>query len=47
MAMLLLDGPDKAVTLHMTYGVVMFSIVVQGWSIARLFSGDRLSRLLR
>jgi NhaP-type Na+/H+ or K+/H+ antiporter len=47
MAMLLLDGPDKAVTLRMTYGVVMFSIVVQGWSIARLFSGDRLSRLLR
>jgi NhaP-type Na+/H+ or K+/H+ antiporter len=31
----------------MTYGVVMFSIVVQGWSIARLFSGDQLSRLLR
>jgi CPA1 family monovalent cation:H+ antiporter len=47
MAMSLPNGPDKPVILHMTYGVVMFSIVVQGLSIARLFSAERLSRLLR
>jgi len=47
MAMSLPDGQDKAVILHMTYGVVMFSIIVQGLSISRLFSADRLSRLLR
>jgi CPA1 family monovalent cation:H+ antiporter len=47
MAMSLPDGPDKPVILHMTYGVVMFSIIVQGLSIARLFSAERLSRLLR
>jgi len=47
MAMSLPDGPDKPVILHMTYDVVMFSIIVQGLSIARLFSAERLSRLLR
>jgi NhaP-type Na+/H+ or K+/H+ antiporter len=31
----------------MTYGVVMFSIIVQGLSIARLFPAGRLLRLLR
>ncbi len=46
MAMSLPDSPEKAVILHMTYGVVAFSIIVQGLTISRFFSADQLKRLL-
>jgi NhaP-type Na+/H+ or K+/H+ antiporter len=46
MAMSLPDSPEKAVILHMTYGVVAFSIIVQGLTISRFFSTDQLKRLL-
>jgi Na+:H+ antiporter len=46
MAMSLPESPEKPVILHMTYGVVAFSMLVQGSSIGRLFSSDRLERLL-
>lgn len=46
MALSLLDSPEKAVILHMTYGVVVFSIIVQGLSISRFFDADQLKRLL-
>ena len=47
MAMSLPDGPEKAVILHMTYGVVAFSIIVQGLTISRFFKADQLKGLLR
>jgi len=47
MAMSLPESPEKHVILHMTYGVVAFSILVQGSSISRFFSADKLKRLLR
>jgi CPA1 family monovalent cation:H+ antiporter len=47
MAMSLPESPEKPVILHMTYGVVAFSILVQGSSISRFFSADKLGRLLR
>jgi CPA1 family monovalent cation:H+ antiporter len=46
MAMSLPDSPEKAVILHMTYGVVAFSIIVQGLTVSRIFSADQLKRLL-
>ena len=46
MAMSLPDSPEKAVILHMTYGVVAFSIIVQGLTISRFFKADQLNRLL-
>ena len=46
MALSLPAGPEKALILQMTYGVVAFSIIVQGLTIQRLFSTDRLQRLL-
>jgi CPA1 family monovalent cation:H+ antiporter len=46
MAMSLPDSPEKAVILHMTYGVVAFSIIVQGLTISRIFKADQLKRLL-
>jgi CPA1 family monovalent cation:H+ antiporter len=46
MAMSLPESPEKPVILHMTYGVVVFSMLVQGSSIGQLFSADRLKRLL-
>ncbi len=46
MAMSLPDGPEKAVILHMTYGVVAFSLIVQGLTISRFFKADQLKRLL-
>ena len=45
MAMSLPDMPEKTVILHMTYGVVAFSIIVQGLTISRL-KADQLNRLL-
>jgi CPA1 family monovalent cation:H+ antiporter len=47
MALSLPDSPEKALILHMTYGVVAFSIIVQGLSIGRLFGTERLTTLLR
>lgn len=47
MAMSLPESPEKPVILHMTYGVVAFSILFQGASIGRFFSADKLGRLLR
>ena len=47
MAMSLPDSPEKPLILHMTYGVVAFSILIQGSSISRFFSADRLRHLLR
>ena len=38
--------PEKTVILHMTYGVVAFSIIVQGLTISRFFKADQLKRLL-
>lgn len=47
MALSLPDGMEKDVILRMTYGVVAFSIIVQGLTIPRLFAGDKLRHLLR
>ena len=47
MAMSLQDGPEKGVILHMTYGVVAFSIIVQGLTISRFFKADQLKTLLK
>jgi CPA1 family monovalent cation:H+ antiporter len=46
MAMSLPDSPEKTLILHMTYGVVAFSIIVQGLTISRFFKADQLNRLL-
>jgi CPA1 family monovalent cation:H+ antiporter len=46
MALSLPSGPEKNLILHMTYGVVAFSIIIQGLSIARIFKADALKRLL-
>ena len=46
MALSLPSGPEKDLILHMTYGVVAFSIIVQGLTIQRIFKADALKRLL-
>jgi CPA1 family monovalent cation:H+ antiporter len=46
MALSLPGGPEKDLILHMTYGVVAFSIIVQGLTIQRIFKADALKRLL-
>ncbi len=46
MALSLPDGTEKDVILRMTYGVVAFSIIVQGLTISRFFKADQLKRLL-
>jgi monovalent cation:H+ antiporter, CPA1 family len=46
MALSLPESPEKAQILRMTYGVVTFSIIVQGLTISRFFDRDRLKRLL-
>ena len=46
MALSLPAGAEKDLILHMTYGVVAFSIIVQGLSIGRIFKADALKRLL-
>ena len=46
MALSLPEGPEKGLILHMTYGVVVFSLVAQGLSIGRIFKADRLKQLL-
>ena len=47
MALSLPNGPEKDIILHMTYGVVAFSIIVQGLSIGRMFKADRMKQLLK
>lgn len=46
MALSLPASEEKDLILHMTYGVVAFSIIVQGLSIGRIFKADALKRLL-
>jgi CPA1 family monovalent cation:H+ antiporter len=46
MALSMPSGPEKDLILHMTYGVVAFSIIVQGLTIQRIFKADALRRLL-
>lgn len=47
MALSLPNGPEKDIILHMTYGVVAFSIIVQGLSIGRIFKEDQMKHLLK
>jgi Na+:H+ antiporter len=47
MALSLPDGAQKDIIVYMTYGVVAFSIIVQGLTVARLFSADHLARLIK
>lgn len=47
MALSLPNGPEKDIILHMTYGVVAFSIIVQGASIGRIFKADQMKHLLK
>lgn len=47
LAVSLPDSPWKPLLLNMTYAVVVFSIIVQGLTIGRLFTREDLSRLLR
>jgi len=47
MALSLPNIPEKGLILHMTYGVVAFSIIVQGLSISRIFKADKLDKLLK
>jgi len=47
MALSLPNGPEKDIILHMTYGVVAFSIIVQGLSIGRIFKADQMKHLLK
>jgi len=46
MALSLPEGPEKEVILQMTYGVVVFSLLVQGLTIGRIFKADQLKTLL-
>jgi CPA1 family monovalent cation:H+ antiporter len=41
------DSPWKPLMLNMTFSVVVFSIVVQGLTIGRMFTKDQLASLLR
>jgi CPA1 family monovalent cation:H+ antiporter len=47
LAVSLHDSPWKPLVLNMTFAVVVFSIVVQGLTIRRMFSTERLAGLLR
>ena len=47
LAVSLPDSAWKPLILNMTFAVVVFSIVVQGLTIRRLFSKDQLAGLLR
>jgi CPA1 family monovalent cation:H+ antiporter len=47
MALSLPESPEKALILHMTYGVVAFSLIAQGLSIGRIFKADQLKHLLK
>jgi CPA1 family monovalent cation:H+ antiporter len=47
LAVSLPDSPWKPLILNMTFAVVVFSIIVQGLSIQKMFSQEQLSKLLR
>jgi CPA1 family monovalent cation:H+ antiporter len=47
LAVSLPDIPAKPLILNMTFAVVVFSIVVQGLTIRRMFTRDQLAGLLR
>ena len=46
MALSLPESPEKHLILHMTFGVVAFSIIVQGSTVGRIFPTERLKPLL-
>jgi monovalent cation:H+ antiporter, CPA1 family len=46
MALSLPDGPQKDLILKMTYGVVAFSIIVQGLTVGKIFKADDMKHLL-
>jgi CPA1 family monovalent cation:H+ antiporter len=46
MALSLPDGSEKDLILKMTYGVVAFSIIVQGLTVGRMFKAETLRHLL-
>lgn len=47
MALSLPESPERDAILHMTYGVVAFSIIVQGLSVGRIFSTSQLNSMLK
>jgi CPA1 family monovalent cation:H+ antiporter len=47
MALSLPESPEKALILHMNYGVVAFSLLAQGLSIGRIFTADQMKHLLK
>ena len=47
LAVSLPDSPWKPLMLNMTFAVVVFSIIVQGLTIRRIFTSERLAGLLR
>jgi len=47
LALSLPDSPEKATIVNMTYAVVIFSILIQGSTIGRLFKPEFLQRLLK
>ena len=47
LAVSLPDSPWKPLILNMTFAVVVFSIIVQGLTIQRMFTQERLAGLLR
>ncbi|MCX7113901.1 MAG: sodium:proton antiporter [Proteobacteria bacterium] len=47
LAVSLPDSPWKPLILNMTFAVVIFSIIVQGLSIQKLFNQEQLTKLLR
>jgi CPA1 family monovalent cation:H+ antiporter len=47
LALSLPDSPEKATIVNMTYAVVIFSILVQGATIGRLFPLEFLERIMR
>ena len=47
LALSLADTPEKPLIVNMTFGVVAFSILVQGSTIGKLFSPDYLKNILK
>ena len=47
LALSLPDGPEKPLIVNMTFGVVAFSILIQGSTIGKLFSQSFLKKILK
>ena len=47
LAVSLPDSPWKPLMLNMTFAVVVFSVIVQGLTLQRMFTQERLAGLLR